>query len=364
MPHRPALLILAVALLTAAEGDPVRGQDWSWGFLAGDGDRSGFIDRQEFAGLMLAAMPLMTEAGVERLRSRFDQDGDGLISPAEVDADPAHIAPDPQPPGLTLHRDIAYLGGPSVPDGLQMLDIHVPAGAVAAPVLVFIHGGGWAIGDKRRLDRKLLWWCGRGGIVVSVNYRLSPAVRHPAHIGDVAAAVAWVLDHIAEHGGDPQRVYVVGHSAGAHLAALVACDDRRLAAHGRKPGDLAGVICLDGAGYDLPRRMEDTGTGIMASMFEAAFTTDRVVQEDASPIHRLSGVLGAPPPFLIVHSTLRGEARRQAEALAGSLRSVGGRAEVRGFLKTHMAINQDLGDPGDPLTVAVEAFVAPVVPAP
>lgn len=313
---------------------------------------------------MLAAMPLMGESGVERLRSRFDQDGDGLISAAEVGADPARIAPDPQPPGVTVIRDIAYGGGPSIPDGLQMLDVHVPAGAAAAPVLVFIHGGGWAIGDKRRLDQKLLWWCGRGGIVVSVNYRLSPAVVHPAHIEDVAAAVAWVLDHIAEHGGDPRRVYVAGHSAGAHLAALVACDDRRLAAHGRKPGDLAGVICLDGAGYDLPRRMEDTGTGIMASMFEGAFTTDRVVQEDASPVHRLTGVLGTPPPFLIVHSSLRGEAKRQAETLAGALRKVGGRAEVRGFLKTHQAINRDLGDPEDSLTALVEAFVAPVLPAP
>ena len=255
-------------------------------------------------------------------------------------------------------RDLAYVEGGHE---RQKLDLHLPAnkGKGGAPVLIAIHGGAWAFGDKANFGfakPKFQWFNEQGFIVASINYRLSPAVTHPSHIEDVCQAVAWVEDHIAKHGGDPKKIYLIGHSAGAHLAALVAVDEKRLKVAGGNPESIKGVILLDGAAYHVPKQVATSFR--KDNMFSRAFTHDKKTQQDASPTLKVALMNGTPPPYLILHVANRKESRSQSEELAEALKAKGGKAEVLAIEgKTHGSINRDMGKEGDATTTAVAKFL-------
>lgn len=256
-------------------------------------------------------------------------------------------------------RDISYAGRESGP--FQKLDVHVPERDVEGlrPVMVLIHGGGWAKGDKARKDfmePKTSWLLDAGYVVVSVNYRLSPAVRHPAHVNDVCTAIAWVQKSIRTYGGDPEKIYLLGHSAGAHLAALAGVDRRyQMAAEVDRSG-IAGVILLDGAGYDIPRQVSGMRRiSLMRKMYREAFTLNPAVQRRASPVFQ---VTSKPPPFLILHVARRADSGEQARLLAEALRAKGGRVEVISVPgESHRTINVDCGKRGEQTTMAIEKFL-------
>lgn len=129
-------------------------------------------------------------------------------------------------------RDVDYMVNVDYANGRDRLDVYMPRDAQASPVVVFFHGGALMGGDKRQGQSLASRLVPMGIGVVSANYRLTPTVRHPEHVRDAAAATAWVLRHIGEYGGDPSRVFVSGHSAGAYLATLLALDSTLLAEHG------------------------------------------------------------------------------------------------------------------------------------
>ena len=260
-------------------------------------------------------------------------------------------------------RDLPYAGKGSGP--LRTLDLHTPdvKREKPRPIFILIHGGGWRTGDKSNshfAEPKTQWLLDGGYVVASINYRLSPAVQHPAHIEDACKAIAWVQAHAADFGGDPKRVYLLGHSAGAHLAALAAVDVVRLKAAGADPAGIKGVVLLDGAGYDIPQQYASLREGsVMQKMYRDAFTSDPAEQRDASPVHR---VTRKPPPFLILHITRRLDSPRQSKLLADALRAKGGTAEVVPIPgKSHGTINADCGKPGDPVTLAITKFLTPKV---
>ncbi|WP_082407747.1 alpha/beta hydrolase [Verrucomicrobium spinosum] len=129
------------------------------------------------------------------------------------------------------------------------LDLYTPAGPRAPlPVIVWFHGGGITAGDKGSKDTTAVVtrMAQDGFLVASVNYRLSPKATYPAYLEDAAAAVAWVLKNAADHGGDPKKVFVAGHSAGGYLTTMLALDERYLGKHNLKPGDLCGYIPVAG----------------------------------------------------------------------------------------------------------------------
>jgi len=140
-------------------------------------------------------------------------------------------------------RDVDYRAEVDFENGKDRLDIYMPEGAEMAPVIVFFHGGALRAGSKGR-DGALLSerFLPAGMGIVSANYRLSPGVMHPAHMEDAAAAFAWVVKNIKRYGGDPENVYVAGHSAGAYLAALLALDPRYLAKHDIELSSIRGTI--------------------------------------------------------------------------------------------------------------------------
>ncbi len=249
-------------------------------------------------------------------------------------------------------RDVPY-----IEDGTsrQKLDLYAPEGDApkgGRPVMVYIHGGGWSIGDRSRVQEKPAFFNDHGWVFVSAGYRLSPQVVHPEHVKDIASAIAWVHRHIADHGGDPQRIFIMGHSAGAHLAALVATDESRLAEYGLPLSTIRGVVLLDGAGYDLSSEGRVVG-GRLTDMYDQAFTSDPSVQQDASPIHHVEPGKGIPP-FLVTHIQSRRGSKLMSERLAQRLTDAGVEAAVYSAEgETHGSINQSFGTQGHATTDTV-----------
>lgn len=239
------------------------------------------------------------------------------------------------------------------------LDLYGPervAGPVR-PVVLFVHGGGWRHGDKANVGDKPAAFVSRGYLFASVGYRLDAAVTPLEQGADVATAVAWLHEHAREHGGDGDTIFLIGHSAGAHLAALVGTDERLLARHGLEPGMLAGIVLLDGAGYDVPRQMAEARLPRLQRLYRDAFGDDPRAQREASPItHVVAGK--RYPPFLMFHVGNRLDSRAQAEALAERLRAVGGTATtVHEPEKTHLTLNREFGAAGDGPTAKVLEFL-------
>ena len=153
-------------------------------------------------------------------------------------------------PDVKTVKDISYREGPEDEAAKHKLDIYLPKGNSNAPVLFFIHGGAWKTGDRSQYLPVGNRYAREGYVTVVPSYRLAPKHPHPAQIEDVAAAFAWTARHIAEYGGDTNRLYVGGHSAGGHLAALLTLDKRYLAAYQLSAQSIRGVLALSGV-YNL-----------------------------------------------------------------------------------------------------------------
>ena len=252
------------------------------------------------------------------------------------------------PAGAHVERDLAYGLDPA-----QRLDAYLPGRAPVGPIVVVVHGGAWALGDKAGaavVGHKVAHWLPMGVIVVSVNYRLLPRAEPLEQAGDVARALAFVQGRAAAWGADASRVVLMGHSTGAHLAALLAADDELAKRGGVKPW-LATVL-LDSAALDVVRLMQ----GPHRRFHDRAFGPVPEHWAQASPLHRLRG---RPMPVLLVHSTERQDSQEQARQFAEAVEQRGGRAEVLALPLSHLDINAQLGD-DSAYTVTVDAFLRSV----
>jgi arylformamidase len=248
-------------------------------------------------------------------------------------------------------RDLAY-----GPDAHQVLDIYQPdPGGPKRPVLVFIHGGGWNFGDKSYESALLAPFWRRGLVVVTINYRLTPTARFPDQLTDCLLALAWVHEHIAAYGGDPEAIHLVGHSAGAHLAALAALEPELLASRGLPPGCLRSCVALSGV-YDLTGNFDRRVRG-----FVHDFLTRPADAGPASPLLVLE--TGQPlghTRFLIAAGD-RDEAdfAKQGERFSEELRA---RGAMSSFLlldgKNHGQVLQSMGDERSTLFAAMADLFA------
>jgi acetyl esterase/lipase len=260
-----------------------------------------------------------------------------------------------------VQRDIPYT---NPAHDRQVLDIYSPKRAKDLPVVFWIHGGGWQTGDKKDVQIKPQAFTDRGFVFVSTNYRLLPAVDMATIIRDVARAVGWVHDHIAEHGGDPKRLFIMGHSAGAQLAALLCTDDRYLKVEGVPLTDIKGCVPVDGDTYDVPAIIETAETrwrvhGLPRAKFghREKFGNDPAKHRDFSAVNHVAKGKGIPP-FLILHVAGHPDTTAQAQRLANVLKQAGIPVRVFGARETtHDKLNADLGRPDDPATRALFAFL-------
>src|SRR5579884_160254 len=244
---------------------------------------------------------------------------------------------------VEVHKDIPYVEGKDA-DERQKLDLYLPKGAKDFPTLFFIHGGGWTGGSRSGLARIGRTFARNGVAFVSTGYRLSPKVKHPAHIEDVAKGFAWTVANIGKYGGNAGAIFVSGHSAGGHLAALLATDDDYLKAEKLSLSHIKGVIPISGVFVISPR-------------MKNVFGDDAEVCKKASP---QSHVRKGLPPFLILYadSELRGLGK-QAEAFAPSLKEHKVEANiVMAKDRNHGSIMMKMASEDDPATQAVLAFIA------
>jgi acetyl esterase/lipase len=318
----------------------------------------------------------------------------GLLA-ASLAAAPARADRPAAPPCAVKEvRNVAYYEGEGANPVYHRLDLYLPEGKKDFPVLVLVHGGAWMLGD-----RSFFGWgedlgrhfAGRGIGVVMPSYRLSPAVKHPEHVKDVARVVAWTVRHIGCYGGDPAELFLCGHSAGGHLVSLLATDPSYLKAEGLSPAALRGVISVSGVyripAIDLdfklpnlsagalrpltnlfgasdagpaPPKMPTGGTGRLGglplNLFGIVFGSDPRACAAASP---MTYVRPGLPPFLLITAErdlpfLPGMARDFAAALRAARGDVRLR-QVKG--RGHEDVMFRATTTDDPVARAIESFV-------
>jgi len=254
----------------------------------------------------------------------------------------------------------------------QMLDIYLPQRVIESgtslPVIFWIHGGGWQTGDKTSVQQKPRAFTERGFIFVSTNHRFVTKVEMGEVVRDVARALGWVHRNIGRHGGDPRRLFVMGHSSGGQLAALLCTDDRYLKAEGVPFEALRGCVPVDGDTYDIPAiiataELRQTLHGLPLPEFghRVKFGNDPRKHRDFSAVNHVAKGKGIPP-FLILHITGNPDVTVQARRLEMALKSAEVPVSIFGAAEsTHNRINNELGLPGDQATLELYKFLAPLV---
>ena len=252
-----------------------------------------------------------------------------------------------------IRRDVAYVAGGAEK---QKMDLYLPAGAANAPVVIYVHGGEWTKGDKTELSYKPRFCNENGIILASINYRLSGTDKHPAQVEDVAAAIRWLRDHAGEMGGDPQQIFLLGHSAGCHLVTLVGLDPRPLGKVGMKPADLKGVISWSGGAFDLEKKVADGG--MYATYIRMNFGLEAACWRDASPANHVGDVREKPRFLFASAGDGNASSKVAAEQLAARIGAAGGDARCVTLAgKDHFYSDHDLGGPGDKTGAILLEFV-------
>jgi acetyl esterase/lipase len=275
-----------------------------------------------------------------------------LIAQKQAAAAPAVLAA-----GVQRIADVPYGADPA-----QRMDVYVPtspttgtnslvASAVRAPVIFMVHGGGWRHGDKamgRVVQEKVNRWVPKGFILISINYRMLPDAPVAVQERDVQAALMAAQQRAGTWGGDPSRFILMGHSAGAHLVALLNARAPQALREGAWPW--LGTVSLDSAMMNVPARMRAPHL----PLYDDAFGTDPAYWVAMSPFHQWTA--GAPPLQMVCSAQRADDPCQQSDAMARHVRNQGGRAEVLPQDLDHGEINAQLGLDSD-YTRAVEAFM-------
>lgn len=289
-------------------------------------------------GLAIGLLLISLHASAQRASPRWQSRGQAR-GPATL------------PAGIRVLRDVAYGS-----DSLQRLDVYAPAHADHAPVIFMVHGGGWQRGDKAMpgvIENKVSRWVTRGFIVISTNYRMRPDTAPLQQAQDVARALALAQRRASEWGGDASRFVLMGHSAGAHLVALLSAQPALAYAQGARPW--LGTVSLDSGSLDVVQTMRARH----APLFEEAFGDNPSDWLAVSPLQQLHTAI---KPFLAVCSSQRRNSCAQAEAFVRQAKSLGSQARVLREDLSHGEINQQLGLPSV-YTDAVENFMGSLDPA-
>jgi acetyl esterase/lipase len=288
-------------------------------------------------GLGIAATVLPDAAARGRLGERI---AERMAMRRTMPVDPAAL-----PANVQVWRDRAY-----GPDPAQRYDVYAPRGATHAPTLFLVHGGGWKRGDKVAANvvaAKVEHWTAQGYVVISANYRMLPAADPLLQARDLAAAVAAAQRDSATWGGDAGRFVLMGHSAGAHLSALLAASPTLLAQAQARP--LRGAVLLDSAVLDTARFM----AAPHLRLYDEAFGGDPAYWHAASP----DAQLAAPGiPLLAVCSSRRMESCAQARDFVAHANRLGRRAQASPQDLSHGEINAELGKPSA-YTATVDRFL-------
>ena len=267
---------------------------------------------------------------------------------------------------IDLDKTIQYKTINNIDDNLLSLDIYYNSDIdTKKPIVVYVHGGGWSIGDKANdIDNKVNLFKELGYVFVSINYRLSPfpneidndtRIKFPIHNIDVADALSWVSKNIDEYGGDFKKIALLGHSAGAHLVALTGTNPQFLEDVGLSISDIKGITIIDTEAFDINEQVTNGGT---QNLFVNAFGTDEDIHKEASPLFNLDSENSYPKFFIAKrgNETRIEYADSFIKALEDNNISI---SEVNGSVYTHAGINEAIGDTNETVvTPALTSFLA------
>ena len=273
-----------------------------------------------------------------------------------------------------VHRDITYTPPPGVTADQATLDVTRPRDAVSRPLVLLVHGGSWAGGDKAGFAKRIApWWADQGYVAAAVNFRLAtkrgehPVVSPTDQVRDLAAALAWLNQHAETYGIDRKKTVILGYSSGAHLVALLGTDERYLHAVGLGDDAIDAVISLDVHAYDVPYALTlMRGSVVERNMpvIRHLFGQTAAEQQSASPIHYVDGwaapalIISADADpnkpgthgYIVSHSAVR---------YTAALRAAGHHAEsLHDASETHRSLVGGFGATGDKVTAAIAAFIA------
>lgn len=284
--------------------------------------------------LLLSAGATEAQTAFQRLRNRAGRGG--ILSQAASSA--TIVRSD-----CRQNKDLYYGKDP-----LQKLDIYSPKSGSNLPVIFYVHGGGWHRGDKKMDAGKGSTYAANGIVFLSVDYRLVPQVKHPSQAEDLAQAFAWTRKNIAQYGGNPDCIFLMGHSAGAHLVDLLATNDRFLAAQGLSLQNIKGVISLDTASLNLNDMLNaKTFEGkFVGPMIEAAFGRDEKSLTDGSPALNVHPGKSYPP-FLLYCGSRRKTAPVEQKQFVKALEDAGAKVQLKLVPLSHRDINVKSADTTD-----------------
>ena len=332
------------------------------------GFRYGAVGYGVLAYLCLAASGMLTtyaqERGVdepdagELARAMADLRQRARVQGAEADALIARA-------GIEVRRDIVYQAIDGVDPERLSLDLYLPGSlpgslpgpehplTTRAPIVLYLHGGGWMAGSKTQSFLQPLVFVPEGFVFASANYRFRPAATVAEMAQSAAGAAGWLVRNAEDFGGDPHRVFLIGHSAGAHLVSLLGTNATFLENAGVPPASIRGVISLDTAVYDLPGLLATTA----GPLHRQVFGEDLKLQEEVSPWHNVR--YEAPQAaFLVFYSDGRAEGLTQAIPFGERLRDAGHEAAVvEAVGHDHGQVNDLLGTDGNVPTAQMLDFV-------
>ncbi len=236
-------------------------------------------------------------------------------------------------------------GKQSVSYGANSLDIYTPSNPANAPVILYVHGGAWRLGNRGQIGSKAKYYTSKGYVFVSVSYTLYPKADAEKQAVQVAQAINWVKKNIGAYGGDGSRIAAMGHSAGCHLVSLAVLSGAA------RPKLL---ICVDTGAYDL-QYLSDISGGRIPALYSALNTKEKFARW--SPISYVGN--GATPPILVIWSKAEFRDKvstRFVNALSGAGASV---TSFEGNGYSHLSINSSIGsNPNDQVTAAIDRFLS------
>lgn len=265
-----------------------------------------------------------------------------------------------------LTTTIEYNKSSGINSNLLSLDIYYNSNVdIQKPIIVYVHGGAWSIGDKSsQIENKVNLFRSLNYILVSVNYRLSPfpfdisnpnRIKYPDHNFDIANALLWINNNIEQYGGNKNKIALLGHSAGAHLVALTGTNTRFLENVGLNLSTIKGVAVIDTEGFDINKQIEN---GENQNMYINAFGTDTSINNDASPIYNVISTISYPRFFI----AKRGNPQRikYANDFITVLETNGVTvSQVNGSIYDHNGINNAIGESNEAvITTPLKQFFA------
>lgn len=267
-----------------------------------------------------------------------------------------------------VNRDLPYA---EPKNERQTLDVYSPTEGKNHPIVFWIHGGGWKQGDKKGVQKTPQAFVDKGFVFVSTNHRFAPKVTVKEITGDIATSIRWVHDHAKDYGGDPDTIFVMGHSSGGHLAALVCTDDRYLKAEGLSLSNIKGCVPVENAFYDIPKLHKDLDMPRLTPLgaIKIAIGENEELHRELSPVTHIAKGKNIPP-FLILDCPVTKPNPTADEAkiirafaaktpwFAAKLEEAG--VSAKAYVaegKDHVTTGDDLGTPDDKTTKALFEFL-------